>query len=217
MVEAIGGDADVVTVEVHSGETVHVELHNRAVGTVEGTVADFATRKPIAGMRCDAKPSIEGQTTPVPPDVAFQAFTDAAGHFKVSAPIGRVRIFCFAPNGGPLGPAGTDVDVSSAQPANVNVFSVRAAASPSDAGLMLNPGFLPATVADVVPNGPAATAGVRVGDQLVTIDGASLQGVLPGGVMLLVMNHRPGSVATLGILRGGVAQTLKLTLGAGGP
>lgn len=48
------------------------------------------------------------------------------------------------------------------------------------------------------------------------VDGISLQGVLPGGAMFLVMNHRPGTVATLGILRGGVAQTIKVVIGAGG-
>jgi RNA polymerase sigma factor (sigma-70 family) len=217
MIEAMSGaDADAVTIEVRAGETVHVDLRSRATGTVEGTVADLATRKPIAAMRCDAKPSTGGQTSPVPPDVAFQAFTDAAGHFKVSAPIGRVRIFCFPTNGVPLSAAGTDVDVTSAQPAKVNVFSVRAAASPSDAGFMIAPGLLPITVADVVPNGPAATAGLRAGDQLVTIDGISLQGVLPQGAMFLVTNHRAGTVATLGIVRGAVSQTIKISVGGAG-
>lgn len=213
-IEAIGGaDTDAVSVEVHAGETSHVDLRSRATGSVEGIVADIATSKPISGMRCDAKPSTNGQTTPIPPDVAFQAFTDAAGHFKVTAPIGRVRIHCFAPNDGSRTPAGTDVEVASGELANVNVFSVRASTSLSDAGLMLTPGFLPITVADVVPNGPAATAGLRAGDQLVTIDGISLQGVVPGGAMVLVMNHRPGTIATLGIVRGGAAQTIKVTVG----
>ena len=212
-IEAVGAETDAVSVEVHAGETVHVDLRSRATGSVEGTVADLVTRKPLAGMRCDAKPSTGGRDTPVPPDVPFQAFTDAAGHFKVTAPIGRTRIHCFAPNGGPLSPAGTDVDVTSGEPAKVNVFSVRAAASPSDAGFLPERGLLPITVGDVVPNGPAATAGLRAGDQLVTIDGMSLQGVLPAGALFLVMNHRPGTVATLGILRGRAAQTIKIPVG----
>jgi RNA polymerase sigma-70 factor (ECF subfamily) len=214
-IEAIGGaQTDAVSAEVHAGETLHVDLRSRAVGSVEGTVAELATHKPIGGMRCDAKPSVNGQATPVPPDVPFQAFTDAAGHFKVSAPIGRVRVYCFAPNGGPLSPAGMDVEVTSGAPANANVFSVRAGPSLSDAGLRLAMDVLPITVGDVVPNGAAAAAGLRAGDQLVTIDGASLQGVLPSGAMVLVMNHRPGTVATLGILRGGVAQTIRVPLGS---
>lgn len=215
-VEALAGaDTDAVTVEVRAGETAHVELHSRAVGSVEGTVLDLATRKPIAALRCDAKVSANGQTSPVPPDVPFQAFTDAVGHFKVRAPVGRVRIFCFSPNGGPQSPAGTDVDVTSAEPAKVTVFSVRAAASQSDAGFMIDPMISPLTVGDVMPNGPAASAGLRVGDQVVTIDGGSLQGVSPFGAMVLVANHRPNTTATLGILRGGAAQTIKIAVGAG--
>ena len=34
----------------------------------------------------------------------------------------------------------------------------------------------------------------------------------PDGAMFLITNHRAGTTATLGILRGGVAQTVKLTL-----
>jgi hypothetical protein len=213
-VEAMSGaDADSVTIEVHAGETVHVDLHRRAVGKVEGTVADFATHKPTPTMRCDAKPSMDGEATPVPPDVAFQAFTDPAGHFTVSAPVGRVRIFCFPPNGGSLSGAGTDVVVGNAELAKVHVFSVRATGSPSDAGFVVMYGMLPIAVGEVVPDGPAAAAGLKVGDQLVTIDGSSLQGVLPEGALFLVRNHRPGTVATLGILRGGVPSTIRLTLG----
>ncbi|MBV8758372.1 MAG: carboxypeptidase regulatory-like domain-containing protein [Deltaproteobacteria bacterium] len=215
-VEAIGADADAVTVDVRAGETAHVDLRSRGVGTVEGIVSELTTHKPLPAMRCDAKPSTDGRTTPVPPDVSFQGFSDAEGHFKVSAPVGRVRIFCFPPNGGPLSAAGTDVDVASAGSAKVNVFSVKAPASPSDAGFMFDPDMLPVTVGSVVPNGPAATAGLAPGDQVVTIDGISLQGVLPQGAMFLVMSHRPGTTAKLGVLRGGAAQTIKVAVVGGG-
>ena len=76
--------------------------------------------------------------------------------------------------------------------------------------------MLPVTVGSVVPNGPAATAGLAPGDQVVTIDGISLQGVLPQGAMFLVMSHRPGTTAKLGVLRGGAAQTIKVAVVGGG-
>jgi RNA polymerase sigma-70 factor (ECF subfamily) len=210
-----GAEVDAQSVEVRPGETAKLTLRNRGAGTVEGTVTDFATHAPLAGLRCDAKLLTTGQTMMVPPDVAQQAFTDAAGHYAVSAPIGHVRIVCFAMNGEPRSPAGGDVDVTHAGPAEVNGSSVRASFgdSPGNAGFMVAPFASPVTVADVLPNGPAAGAGLRVGDTVATIDGASLQGLLPDGVMFLVANHRPGTVVTLGISRGGAMQTIRIPVG----
>lgn len=81
---------------------------------------------------------------------------------------------------------------------------------------MLAPATLPVTVNQVAAAGPAAAAGLRVGDRLVTIDGTPLDGVLPDGAMMLLMNHRAGTTATLGIERGGVAQVIKLVVGSQG-
>lgn len=216
VVAMVGVDTDAQSVEIKPGETARVELRSRGVGTIEGTVSELATRKPLAGVRCDATISLDGRSSPGLSSPAHQAFTDAAGHFRMSAPRGRVRLFCFSPGPAPLSPAGTDVEVTSTSVANANVFSVAATFgnAPSDPGFMLTPFLLPVTVGQVVPSGPADAAGLRAGDQLVTIDGVSLQGVLPAGASILLMNHRAGTTATLGITRAGVAQTIKVVLGA---
>ena len=93
------------------------------------------------------------------------------------------------------------------------MFSVRSTfgGSPGDAGFMIAPDHLPLTVAQV---GPTA-AGLLVGDHVVAIDGASLQGLLPDGAMFLVMNHRPGTTVTIGIERNGEARTLKIPVAVG--
>jgi S1-C subfamily serine protease len=46
---------------------------------------------------------------------------------------------------------------------------------------MITPVLLPVIVGDVLPKGPAAAAGLRAGDQVVTIDDVLLQGLLPAG------------------------------------
>ncbi len=220
LVEAkAGAEVDGQAVEVHAGETVHVALRSHGVGTIQGTVTELATHAAVAGMRCDANLSIGGQMSMSPPDPSQQAVTDAAGHFVVNAPLGRVRIFCFSTSGGLLSAAGTDVDVTSSSAPTVNVFSVQATfdAAPGDAGFRVAPTMLPVTVANVLPNGPAAAAGLVAGDQIVTLDGASLDGVLPDGVIFLIANHRPGTAMTLGIERGGSARTIKISLGVRHP
>jgi RNA polymerase sigma factor (sigma-70 family) len=205
----VGADVDAQAVEIRPGETAHVELHSRGLGTVEGTVAEFGTHAPVAGMRCDAHVIVDGAMSPIPPDPSQQAFTDATGHFVVSAPIGRVGVFCFAPNPGPLSPAGTDVDVARGARPNVAVFSVRGnGGPPGNASFVLTP-TLPITVGQVAP--PAASAGLRAGDQLVAIDGKALDGVLPVGAQVLVGNHHGGTVA-ITISRGGATRTVKLAV-----
>lgn len=214
-----GAELDSKLVEVHPGERVQIDLRPRQAGTVEGVVLDYASRKPVAGIRCDATVAVDGTASPAPADPSHQATTDASGHFTVSAPAGQVRINCI-PNGTePISVAGTNVDVAAGRAAKVTVYSVRAVAEapPSDPGFMLAPFTLPLTVGDVLPNGAAASAGLRVGDRLVTIDGASLQGLLPQAVMVFLFNHMPGTTVTLGIERAGAAQTIRLPVTAPRP
>jgi hypothetical protein len=209
-----GGEADAQSIEVKPGETAHVDLRTHDTGTVEGVVSELATRGPVDKMRCDAQLSIGGQVGPITPDASHQSFTDPGGHFVVSAPVGRVRVVCFPPNGGPWSPAGGDVDVTSGAHAQLSAFSVRATfgGSPGDAGFMIIPGTLPLTVGPVAPSGPAAAAGLRTGDQVLTIDGKSLEGVLPAGAMVLIANHHRGTTVTLGISRAGTVQSIKIAM-----
>jgi hypothetical protein len=210
-----GAEVDAATVEVRSGETTTVTLRDRGAGTVEGTVTDFATHAPVAGLRCDAMVMTSGQTLMLPPDVAQQAFTDASGHYAVSAPIGRVRIFCAAVNGEPRSAAGGEVEVARTGVAKLDAVSVRGTFgnAPANAGFMIAPVQLPITVGDVLPNGPAAAAGLRAGDQLLAVDDVPMQGLLPDGAMFLVANHAPGTAMTLRIWREGAVQTIKILVG----
>lgn len=114
--------------------------------------------------------------------------------------------------GGMLSVAGTDVDVVPGTVPHVDLVAVRAtfAVPPPKVGFDLIPMTLPITVNTVDPAGPAAAAGVVPGDHLVTIDGQSLQGMLPQGATFMLLNHHAGSAMTLGLERGGAARTAKI-------
>jgi RNA polymerase sigma-70 factor (ECF subfamily) len=211
-VEAKAGlEVDGASVDVRSGETAHVTLTSRGRGHVEGTVTELGTKAPVAGMRCDGNLSMGGQMGPSPPDESRQAFTDAAGHFSLATPTGHVRVFCFNPTGGPLSVAGTDVDVTPGTVPHVDLVSVRAAFGipQPNVGFDIRPLNLPIAVNTVDPSGPAAAVLVS-GDHVVTVDGQSLQGMLPQGVTFMLLNHHVGSTITLGIERGGAARTAKI-------
>jgi S1-C subfamily serine protease len=118
-------------------------------------------------------------------------------------------------NGEPRSAAGGDVEVTRTGAAKLDAVSVRGTFgdSPGDAGFRFDPLQLPVTVGKILPQGPAAAAGLRVGDQVVTIDDVPLQGLLPDGAVFLLVNHRPGTAVTLGISRGGAKQSIKIPVG----
>jgi hypothetical protein len=213
-VEARAGvEVDGQAVDVRSGETAHVTLTSRGIGRIEGTVFEYGTTTPAVGMRCLAELSMGGQMGAPMDDEAQEVFSDAQGHFTVTAPVGRVRVLCL---GDDQGPGGVDVDVGATSVPQVTLYSVRPTfgTTPSEPGLKLQPAKLPITVLRVDPSGPAAAAGIQPGDHLVSIDGGSLDGLLPLSVWYLLIDHAPGSTAVLGIERGGTVRPVTLQLGA---
>ncbi len=208
-----GAELDSQTVEVRAGQTTRVVLQPHRLGRVEGRVVEHGSGAPVAGMRCGTMLASAADSR-TPPDPALQAVTDGAGQFAAAAPVGRVRVACMPPGGGPLSLAGADVDVTGDRAATVALVTVRdtRGSARSDPGFTLTRGVLPLTVGAVVPGGPAAAAGVAVGDHLISIDGAALGGMLPMGAATLLGNQPPGATITLGVERAGAAQTLSLTL-----
>ena len=65
-----------------------------------------------------------------------------------------------------------------------------------------------ALVADIWPNGPAARAGLRQGDVIVSVDGRTAADA--AAVSYAISSRRPGDTLKLGVRRGGGDQTLTL-------
>jgi serine protease Do len=66
-------------------------------------------------------------------------------------------------------------------------------------------------VADVVPNGPSAAAGLEPGDVVTAIDGRTITD--PSSLLNAVGTAAPGSVIEVEIARGGAQDTIDVTLG----
>ena len=69
-----------------------------------------------------------------------------------------------------------------------------------------------ALVADIWPNGPAARAGLRQGDVIVSVDGRPA--VDAAAVSYAISSRRPGETLKLGVRRGGGEQQLTLKAAA---
>jgi len=211
-----GADVDAATVDVKSGETAHVALKTRGTGRVEGALYEYGTTKPIVAARCDVAAALGGGN--FAGDASRQTFTDAAGHFVLDAPIGHGRIVCIPPLP-PWTGAGAEVDIDARPTASHTLYSVLPTfgATTGSVGAKVEPLTFPITIAGVVPHGPAAAAGIQVGDHVVSIDGGSLDGLLPHGAWVLILNHAPGTTATLGIEHGGATRQVTIPVVDGGP
>jgi hypothetical protein len=211
-IEAFGGAEKAgASIEIKSGETTKVTLTSRGDGKVEGHLYEFGTKTPLPGYRCDANLSMGGEMGGPPSDDSHSSFPDAQGHFAMAAPVGTVRVFCFPQAGGALTVAGGDVEVTKGHPATIDVYAVKVqSASPGNAGIRIRPVTLPLVLVSVEPNTAAAQQGLKPGDRVVTIDGVSVQGLLPAGAMTLIGNHKPGTTVTIGIDRAGTVTAFKL-------
>jgi len=87
-------------------------------------------------------------------------------------------------------------------PGDLNPALARQFKVPDVSGVLVN---------QVEPDGPADRAGLKQGDVIRTLNGQSVDGVARFRAMVAGM--KPGTEVTLGILRDGKAETLKITLG----
>ncbi len=210
IVEALGTEQSAgQSVTVKAGQVARVKLESKGRGTLTGTVTDFSSGAPIAGMSCVAAQSMGGQAGDIAGQPSPQNTTDAKGAFSIPAPIGKARVMCF-PSDGAFSAAGGDVDVPASGTGTVALKAVRALPPPSDVGFRIKPLTLPLVIASIDADGPAKPAGLAVGDIVVSVDGQSVAGLLPAGAMMLAWNHRPGSTLTLGIERAGAPMSIKI-------
>jgi S1-C subfamily serine protease len=67
-----------------------------------------------------------------------------------------------------------------------------------------------ALIQEVTPGSPAAKAGIRPGDVVVSIDGKAVENY--SEMVAAIRDHQPGQKITLGVVRGGNETTITATL-----
>jgi RNA polymerase sigma-70 factor (ECF subfamily) len=198
-----GVQLDGAVAEVRAGATSQVTLHARPRTTVEGHVVELASHAPVAGMACRATLAIDQREGTSVGQAPAQQLTDATGHFSLDAQVGTTRITCETGSSA-YSSAGGNVEVT-ASGAHVEVYAVRVVAPPSNPRFGLDPLLIPPAVLRALQSAP-----VDAGDIITSVDGLDVSNFLADAVLTLVSNHRPGTSAILGVLRGGAPVTVRV-------
>jgi C-terminal processing protease CtpA/Prc len=112
-------------------------------------------------------------------------------------------------------PGGIDVTLPSRDAIEVPV--VRVVPPGSIAGFRLTPMKLPLTVQAIDAGGPAATSGLQIGDLLRSIDGESVDGLIPMSAMVRMFNHPEGKPLKLTVERAGAIIPIEIIPAHNGP
>jgi hypothetical protein len=202
-------EADMATVVVPPGAAAHATLTMRARGTVEATVLDSATRTPVAGLACHVA-ALGGGNVGCCGWLLDDPSTlsDVAGHVRLEAPAGPVRVFCMPsvrppfPVDAPYSWSTGDAIVPAGGTGYAEVLAVSRVYPRSNVGFYAANFTQPSTIVSIDPSGPAASSGLVVGDVILSIDGMSVAAMSGSAVMTLATNHRPGSLLAIGTTRG---------------
>jgi RNA polymerase sigma-70 factor (ECF subfamily) len=211
-VTAMGSETDGKSVTVTAGQTATVTLQSRSTTTIRGRAVDWASGAGVSGMRCS--PAMRVSTGMPVPVNTIVAFSDDSGAFVLEGvPVGDVSVWCM-PSTQYWSNGRADLTVAGGQDASceVQVVKVNPDLPPQPFGGAIEPGSLPARFSVVDAGGPAARAGIRSGDAIVSIDGASVTRLTPMGIYFLIFAHPIGGTVHLGLDRGAQNVMADLTL-----
>jgi RNA polymerase sigma factor (sigma-70 family) len=190
------------TVTVTGGAVTTVTLTASGTRTLEGRVLYFGGTTPVVGATCAAAAASGVSFPPALAQMARAgirtATTDASGTFRIAdAPGGDDVVFCTQT---PDRTSGTAL-VEAGTAALVHV--VLRSDAPSDVGLIMDWTVIQARVAGVKPESPAARAGIRPGDVVVSVDGANVETLGIEAVHVLITSHKLGTRVAVGFDRSG--------------
>lgn len=205
--------AQIQRVDVRAGDRRTIDLRPAGVGAVSVTVLERTTRRPVAGMLCQAFARLDDVSAYADQPPTSARRTNSTGVLVIpDAPLGPVRIECFD---GPTSEGSGDTIVGVGTTAMATVIVVPHPTSPVDPTFDVEFRTLPLRVWVVDPGGAAERAGLLPDDRILTLDGESIADLSRDAFMNLLIGYPPGSPHRLGILRGDTSLTITLTLGEG--
>jgi hypothetical protein len=202
-VTATNGAMAQAQVNVTAGIISRLTLELGATGHIDGTVTDWRTGAPIAGVFCSWHGDGGGG--------AMSEESDKSGTFAFDVPARKVSIDCYT--------AGT----SSRQAFHTKEVSVAVAPGGSERVVLQlvvtrNP-IRPETIdVDIAGDplrvqrvGPSAqAAGLVVGDLVVMVNGDRVEGLGERAIWPLLLDHAPGDPARIAVERDGAPVTVEV-------
>jgi S1-C subfamily serine protease len=177
------------TIEVDGGQLNDLLQTDAAInpGNSGGPLLDAGGR--VIGINTAIASSAEGIGFAIPVDLAKPIMAQAVAGKELARPYIGVRF--------------QTIDYALQQQEGLSVRNGAWLSSGQDASGQ--------TLPAIVPDGPAAKAGLRAGDVVTSVDGEALDGDHP--LDTVVSEHEPGTMVTLEVIRGGRTIQVKVTLG----
>ena len=177
------------------GGSADVEIPLQPLASVTGKVVDSVTQLPVAG----AMLFVDQPSATSPPGA-----TAADGAFSLQAAAGSHTLRGFASNYQGLSQQFT---ATGGQPVQLGTVPMtRQSAPPGTIGVTLR--GAPPVIASVIAQSPAETAGLHVGDQVVSVDGTAVASVAEATARI---TGAPGTPVSLTVSRSGSTLTIQVT------
>lgn len=203
-------DGATQSVTVEPGQVKRVVLTSGGGTRLTGRVVEIRTGEPVPNLRCRLAPWVGSSAAPV--TFPGEAWTNDKGEFELGrVPRGSAYLFCQGTGGVTDGITRVELQEGPAA-ATVGVIKQRGplallGAKPDGADALVF------RVAYVRPGQPAEQAGMQVGDVVVSVDGMDVRPFGEAAVEMLMRDRPAGSVARLGLLRGGAEVVADLKVG----
>jgi hypothetical protein len=202
--DAREGDAQKIV--VRPGSPTPVTMTSRGTATVIGTVRDFATRAPIAGIRCAPFPRTSDAVGAIFNGPDQEVATDAKGVFRMTTSGGEINLLCFGADRA----ASRNITVARDGTTTVDMFSVMPTPNPGTIDVGIE--WIQPRLTTVAKGGAADLAGLVTGDLVIAVDGVSVAELGNGSIMQLITQRPAGAKAVLTIVRGTEQRSVAVTV-----